>query len=78
MINLRLEPACRVCGCTDRNACLTSTGPCYWVESDLCSACEAATLGGPMLPNSDENMVELYTEGDANNFIRAARQNDWW
>ena len=27
---------CRVCGCTDCNAC---PGGCYWVEADLCSAC---------------------------------------
>lgn len=27
---------CRVCGCTDDNAC---PGGCYWVEDDLCSEC---------------------------------------
>jgi hypothetical protein len=27
---------CRVCGCTDDRAC---PGGCYWVETDLCSAC---------------------------------------
>jgi hypothetical protein len=27
---------CRVCGCTERNAC---TGGCEWVEMDLCSRC---------------------------------------
>jgi len=27
---------CRVCGCTDDHAC---PGGCYWVEPDLCSAC---------------------------------------
>ncbi len=27
---------CRVCGCTDDNACL---GGCWWVEPDLCSRC---------------------------------------
>lgn len=31
------ERACRMCGCTDERAC--SDG-CYWVEVDLCSACE--------------------------------------
>jgi hypothetical protein len=31
--------ACRVCGCTDDRACMTTAGPCYWVEDDLCSAC---------------------------------------
>lgn len=32
---------CRVCGCTDDNAC-TDFGPCHWVDPEhtLCSACE--------------------------------------
>lgn len=30
------EPVCRVCGCTQDNAC---PGGCYWVEPDLCSKC---------------------------------------
>lgn len=29
-------PRCRICGCTDDNAC---PGGCYWVEEDLCSEC---------------------------------------
>lgn len=38
------ERACRVCGCTDLDCsgCIERTGkPCYWVDDDLCSACEA-------------------------------------
>lgn len=32
---------CRACGCTDNNACQSFlTGPCWWVEEDLCSACK--------------------------------------
>ena len=31
---------CRVCGCSQFNACETESGPCGWVEEDLCSACE--------------------------------------
>lgn len=27
---------CRICGCTDNNAC---SGGCYWVEDNLCSQC---------------------------------------
>lgn len=27
---------CRVCGCTQFNAC---PGRCYWIEEDLCSQC---------------------------------------
>lgn len=30
------EAICRVCGCTQNNACEEG---CYWVESDLCSHC---------------------------------------
>lgn len=30
------ERKCRVCGCTEYNAC---EGACYWVTEDLCSAC---------------------------------------
>ncbi len=31
---------CRICGCTDDNACLGRDGaPCHWVTGDLCSAC---------------------------------------
>jgi hypothetical protein len=27
---------CRICGCTEDNAC---DGGCFWIEDDLCSAC---------------------------------------
>lgn len=30
------DPRCRLCGCTDYEAC---PGGCSWVEDDLCSAC---------------------------------------
>lgn len=32
---------CKVCGCTDNNACVSVNGPCYWLnkEHDLCSEC---------------------------------------
>jgi len=32
---------CRVCGCTDDNACMGPEGPCSWAEIDLCSSCAA-------------------------------------
>ena len=35
------ERVCRVCGCTQFNAC---PGGCYWVEHDLCSACATAEI----------------------------------
>gem|GEM_PF-3917795 len=31
---------CRICGCTDDNAC---PGGCWWVEPDLCSSCAEVT-----------------------------------
>jgi len=31
------EQVCRICGCTNEHPC---DGGCYWVEEDLCSACE--------------------------------------
>lgn len=33
--------ACRVCGCTEGNACVDdrTRQPCHWVARDLCSAC---------------------------------------
>lgn len=30
------EPKCRVCGCTEMNAC---NPPCAWAEPDLCTGC---------------------------------------
>ena len=35
------ERACRVCHCTEMNACTHDGQPCHWVEADLCSACVA-------------------------------------
>lgn len=32
-------PRCRVCGCTEENACNPS---CCWAEDDLCSSCGEA------------------------------------
>ncbi|MBQ6274451.1 MAG: hypothetical protein IJK63_09535 [Oscillospiraceae bacterium] len=34
---LDAQRRCRVCGCTDDNACMPHS--CYWVEDDLCSEC---------------------------------------
>lgn len=38
--------ACRICGCTQDDACVTAEGPCRWVylpgEQPICSACEEA------------------------------------
>lgn len=31
-----VDKRCRVCGCTDSNAC---DGGCFWIAPDLCSVC---------------------------------------
>lgn len=33
------ERACRVCGCTDQDACVLGRSACSWVDVDLCSRC---------------------------------------
>ena len=46
---LRLGPpprACRVCGCTDDDACVTAAGACAWAEADLCTACRDLRAAG--------------------------------
>lgn len=35
---------CRVCGCSEDDACETEAGPCWWSEADLCSACAGGAL----------------------------------
>lgn len=32
---------CRICGCTEDAAC---SPPCWWVEADLCSACQVVPV----------------------------------
>ncbi len=47
--------SCRVCGCTEHDACLHPDGrSCSWVAADLCSVC-ANTIGEIMItiPVSD-------------------------
>jgi len=39
-IDDELLRVCRVCGCSEFNACVGEDGPCHWVEKDLCSACK--------------------------------------
>ena len=39
------ERQCRVCGCTQMQACQTEDGPCFWLEDDLCSGCLDAEDG---------------------------------
>jgi hypothetical protein len=36
---------CRICHCTERQACATAEGTCHWIEPDLCSACAGIEIG---------------------------------
>lgn len=47
-------PICRVCGCTDEDAC---DPPCSWFSDDLCSACVPDLVAGPEdeTPESAQN-----------------------
>lgn len=47
------DPACRVCGCTENNACQPNR--CHWVEPDLCSEC----VGKPARQQPDPSQQEL-------------------
>ena len=47
------EQKCRICGCTENNAC---EGGCYWVEDDLCSKCVGKVK--EEIINSDETAIE--------------------
>lgn len=39
---------CRVCGCTDTNACVVDGLACYWIEPGLCSSHQADTPAEPI------------------------------
>lgn len=36
---ITLPRLCSVCACSDFNACMGHTGPCRWVDDNLCSRC---------------------------------------
>ncbi|KKN54147.1 hypothetical protein LCGC14_0594960 [marine sediment metagenome] len=38
-MQLPSERVCAACGCSNLNACITPSGPCFWVAADLCSGC---------------------------------------
>jgi len=38
LVENALTRVCRVCGCTDNDACQPT--PCYWIEPGFCSKCE--------------------------------------
>lgn len=43
------EQKCKICGCTDYNAC---EGSCYWVAEELCSKCADGLI------NQNENLQQ--------------------
>ena len=49
------ERTCRICGCTEDNAC---EGGCSWVEVDLCSACADKEEVEESEDSEDENGEE--------------------
>lgn len=61
--------ACRVCGCTELNAC---PGGCCWVEEDLCSACvpEGEVARDP---RTDPRQGDAITVGDETREVELVR-----
>ena len=42
--------SCRICGCTDWNACIEPDGyPCCWIEENLCSNCAFFAQGDSVI-----------------------------
>jgi len=52
---------CRVCGCTDDNACMVNGVVCHWVEEDLCSFC-AQKAGALVQPENQSIPAGVETE----------------
>ena len=56
---------CKICGCTEDRACITSEGPCHWTAEDLCSACNPREInlhpsaGELLLPFEPEDIGSL-------------------
>lgn len=51
---------CRVCGCSELDACMTPAGPCAWVSEDLCSGCAPAQVGHAIpAGRSDSGLILL-------------------
>lgn len=54
-IEVSEEQKCKVCGCTQNNAC---EGGCYWVEDNLCSKCEEIVQQNEGIIHENETSVE--------------------
>ncbi len=69
---------CRICGCTEDNACVDPCGQtCYWAGPGLCSFCaemavqaESALMRGL---SDDDPQVQIYTDAEANEYLRTPR-----
>lgn len=48
-----MKGVCKVCGCTDDNACMTDDGPCHWITMDQ-NWCSACALEVPADPSKNE------------------------
>lgn len=43
---LKYMQVCKICGCTETTACFhPKIGPCFWIQEDLCSHCDATFMG---------------------------------
>jgi hypothetical protein len=54
-----MEEKCKICGCTDTNAC---EGGCYWVAEELCSKCLDKVLQEHTRLNQDKELLIKYLE----------------
>jgi len=52
-----MSDICKVCGCTDDNACITEEGPCHWVMRGLCSACYIELPAGENCFKGDVGLI---------------------
>ncbi len=63
---------CNVCGCSEYDACINGDGEtCSWIAPSLCNFCgsqEDLTLADP-----DQPLVEIFSEGEAAQFLRCRR-----
>jgi hypothetical protein len=78
------ELTCSICGCTDLKPCVDEENDvCGWAvgapgEPPICTFCadlrnamQAAMRRGFESPSDDEPHVEIYSEGEANAYLRA-------
>ena len=60
------ERYCRICGCTETNACQTLLGPCSWADDDLCTSCvdQAGTTADPDAPTTVKAVLDQQAKRD--------------